>query len=69
MIHKVSSSNISAIDYDEATQIMTVTFTAGSAYKYKNVPQSVVDSFVTAKSVGSYFFRNIKGVYEFERES
>lgn len=63
----VSSSNISEIGYDDATQEVYVRFLNGSLYVYKGVPQVEFDGLLNAPSIGSYLHRNFKNVFPYER--
>jgi len=63
----VSSSNISAIGYDNQNEIVHVNFLNGTEYIYKGVPQHDFDGLLNAPSVGSYLNRNFKNVYPYER--
>ncbi len=63
----VSSSNIAAVGYDSENQAVYVHFLNGSTYAYKGVPEHEFENLRTAPSVGSYFNRNYKNVYPYER--
>jgi len=63
----VSSSNVEAIGYDEANQILCVRFLNSTVYIYKGVPIGEFDGLKNAPSVGSYLHRNIKNLYPYER--
>ena len=63
----VSSSNIASIGYDSDNQIVYINFLNGSTYAYKGVPEQEFESLRTASSVGSYFNRNYKNIYPYER--
>ena len=63
----VQSSNLSAVGYDPATEILEVEFLNGSIYEYKNVPQIVYDQFMSASSLGSYFNREISRNFPFSK--
>lgn len=65
----VSSSNIEALSYDEASQILRIWFTSGSVYDYGNVPKVEFEALLYAPSIGSYFNRNIKNSYPYTRTS
>ncbi len=65
--HGVNSSNIASVGYDAKNQTVYVQFLNGSTYAYKGVPEHEFDNLRTASSVGSYFNRNYKDVYPFER--
>lgn len=66
----VVSSNISAIGYDQAQQVMRVKFTNGSVYDYQHVPKEVHDKIMNADSVGSTFNKEVKSkpsIYPFAK--
>jgi hypothetical protein len=63
----VSSSNVAAIGYDEANQILYVRFTNSTLYIYKGVPIGEFDGLQSAPSIGSYLHRNIKNLFPYER--
>ncbi|WP_347450729.1 KTSC domain-containing protein [Acetoanaerobium noterae] len=57
----VSSSNLSAVGYENGT--LYVSFHSGGLYSYANVPESVHKSLMSAGSKGSYFAAHIKNFY------
>jgi hypothetical protein len=59
----VSSSNISAIDYDQETLTLTVVFRSGATYSYQGVPEDTYEAFRTASSPGRYFQTAIRDAY------
>ena len=63
----VSSSNIAAVGYESATETLEVEFLSGVVYEYKNVPDVVHEQFVNASSLGSFFNREIRKVYAYEK--
>jgi len=63
----VQSSNLAAIGYDIATEILEVEFLNGSIYEYKNVPQVVYNELMSAPSHGSYLSREIYKTYPYEK--
>ena len=63
----VSSSNVSEIGYDIASQTVYVRYLNGSLYIYKGVPEPDFEGLKNAPSVGSYLHRNYKNVYPYER--
>ena len=65
----VISSNLDQAGYDDETESLDITFLSGSKYRYFNVPQFIYDDLVNASSKGRYFWRNIRGVYEYQRLS
>lgn len=60
-----SSSNIEQVQYVKKYNSLEVEFKSGSRYKYSNVPEDVYESMITAKSMGSYFYWNIRSKYKF----
>lgn len=58
----VTSNQVKAIGYDEATQTLAVAFTrgAGAIYHYPNVNAEMHSEFMQAESVGKFFGAHIK---------
>ena len=63
----VSSSNVSAIGYDEDSQTLYVGFLNNTMYIYKGVPIVEFEGLKNAPSIGSYLHRNIKNLFPYER--
>lgn len=61
------SSNIESATYDGDTQELTVTFVSGDTYRYTSVPESVWHGFKHAGSAGSFFYRQIRSVFNYEQ--
>ena len=61
------SSNLSSATYDPEVENLTITFQSGESYLYMNVPASVYRGLQNAGSAGSYFHRQIKSRYSYER--
>lgn len=61
------SSNLSSAAYEPDTETLSLTFQDDSTYQYMNVPGHVYRDLTLAPSAGSYFHRNIKGKYPYER--
>ena len=59
----LSSSAISAIEYNFVTETLTVDFTDGDSHSYGGVSPGTFLSFATAGSPGSYFNANIRNSY------
>lgn len=57
------SSQIKAVTYDDATQLLRIEFHRGGVYEYEGVPVNIVQTLVHAPSIGRYFGMNIKGQY------
>ncbi len=66
-MQKVKSSQISEIGYDVSNEILYVTFSSGSKYMYKEVSIDTWEGLEKAESVGSYFNRNIRNIYEYQK--
>jgi hypothetical protein len=64
----VTSSNLSSVGYDQATQTLEIEFHSGGVYQYSNVPAVVYSGLMSASSHGTYFDTNIKkGGYPFRK--
>jgi hypothetical protein len=61
---EVESSQIAKIGYDAESEELHIEFKKGGHYFYKSVPAEVYEEFSNAESIGSYFYRNIKGKYD-----
>jgi hypothetical protein len=63
----VSSSNISSVGFDAATQTLEIEFTSGNIYQYFDVPVTVYEELMHAESKGKFLSTQIKGVYRYAR--
>lgn len=63
----VSSSNLSAVSYDPATQTLYVKFHSSGAYAYHDVPPSVHSGLMNATSHGQYHAAFIKNNYRYSK--
>jgi KTSC domain-containing protein len=66
-MNPVKSSSILSIGYDDRSRQLFVQFVTGSVFCYREVEQAVFDAFLTSDSKGTFFNRNIKDRYAFER--
>ncbi|USQ95400.1 KTSC domain-containing protein [Caulobacter sp. RL271] len=57
------SSVIKAFAYDEAGQILTITFVSGRAYAYQGVPADIAQGLRLAFAKGEYFNKAIRERY------
>lgn len=64
----VSSTNLSSVGYDGDTETLEIQFQNGSVFQYHGVPVETHDALVQSKSVGSFFSRNIKNVFEHSKQ-
>lgn len=63
----VDSSNIAAIGYNEANQVLRVEFNNGSIYDYPGVSPNLFQSFLSSDSKGRFHNMMIKSQYDFVR--
>lgn len=61
------SSFIDHVSWDSDYLTLSVRFVSGTVWMYHEVPQSVYRSLLKAKSVGSYFNKNIRDKYPSEK--
>lgn len=66
-IKPFDSSNIRSARYDEASQVLEITFNNGGTYEYYDVPAHVAEDFENADSKGAYLASRIKGHYRYSR--
>lgn len=64
---EVKSKNIDRLVYDGENQTLMVDFKSGGSYLYFDVPPCHFVVMLEAESVGAYFARNIKNVYQHEK--
>lgn len=64
-IHRepVPSAAIATIGYSKRLQILEIEFLNGAIYRYTEVPRSVHQELMSAKSKTHYYLENIKGNY------
>lgn len=63
----VSSSNIAAVGYDEASQTLYIQFRHGGIYAYSSVPKSVHSGLMATSSKGEYHRAYIKNSFAYRR--
>ena len=61
------SSRILKMSYIKSKKLLTITFNSGAIYEYYDVPMEVTDGIIQADSLGKYFDKNIKGIYNYRR--
>lgn len=61
------SSRILKMSYIKSKKLLTITFNSGATYEYYGVPTEVIDGITQADSLGKYFDKNIKGIYNYRR--
>lgn len=68
-LQPVESTLIKEVGYDEATQTLIIVFVTDDAtYEYYDVPKEVYEQLMAAESKGSFFTKNIKDKYRFEKK-
>lgn len=63
-MHKVDSSNIDYISYDEEAKTLEVCFKSGSVYHYHEVPKHAFEGLLNSKSKGTHFAKHVKNAYK-----
>jgi len=58
--NKVESSNIISIGYDPEIKVLQIEFHSGGVYNYEPVEQELYHEMLVAKSIGSFFHKNIR---------
>lgn len=60
----VTSSQVKAIGYDQATKTLAIKFNSGGVYHYDNVEPEKHTAFMAAESKGKFFGKEIRGKHE-----
>lgn len=64
----LKSSNVSTVDYNDATAQLSLTFrNSTTRYIYDQVPRTIFTALITSHSPGGYVHKNIKGKYKFTK--
>lgn len=67
-LQTVNSSNIEAVGYHEQTGSLLVCFKhSQTLYAYLDVPKTVYDQLMESSSKGSFFAKNVKNNYFWEK--
>lgn len=61
----VGSSNLEAVLYKPADQILLIRFKSSAVYIYSEVPRRVYDGLMNAGSKGKFHHNSIKGQFPF----
>lgn len=64
----VDSSLLSSIEYSN-DQTLDLEFHSGATYRYFAVPEPLVEGLIAAESKGSYFNRNVRNRFRYQRLS
>ncbi len=63
----VQSSSLQTVGYDKKTKALEIEFKNGGVYQYFDVPESVYLALIGADSKGTYFQKNIRGRFRYQR--
>ncbi|MEE9142455.1 MAG: KTSC domain-containing protein [Gammaproteobacteria bacterium] len=63
----ISSKSIRSVGYDAVQRILEIEFVRGAVYQYREVPASVYEWLLRAKSRSTFFDRLIRDKYVFKR--
>lgn len=61
------SSAFTSMIYDDETNQLVVVFKDGARYTY-NLPQNVIDAWMSSGSIGAFYNANIRGQFSFQAE-
>jgi hypothetical protein len=61
----VESSIIRSIGYDAANLVLQIEFTRGIIRDYEDVPVTVFEEMMNARSKGKFYLKNIKNNFDF----
>lgn len=64
----LGSSSVSAAGYDAESRTLAITFKGGRTYRYTEVPQSVFENLLQAKSVGKFVSTSVVGKFALEKQ-
>lgn len=64
---ELSSSMLNSADYDSVEKELTIEFSNGDEYKYKDVPQEIFTELSATPSAGKFFLAKIKNKFEYEK--
>lgn len=64
-----NSSNLSQIEFDHLTNVLSVQFKNGTKYQYVNVDYKIFEEFTKAQSAGKFFMKEIKNKFEYIRRT
>ncbi|AVP02534.1 MULTISPECIES: KTSC domain-containing protein [Enterobacter cloacae complex] len=65
--NNVSSSNISSIGYDAASETLEIEFLNSSIYQYYGVPSFLYENLMKESSKGQFFNAYIRNAFPFSR--
>ena len=63
----VQSREIAVVGYEDRTETLEITFRRGGVYHYYEVPSGIHRELLKADSIGTYFTREIKERYSYQK--
>jgi lysyl-tRNA synthetase, class II len=63
----VNSSTISALRYNDASEVLRVWFTSGAVYDYYKVPPEEYENLLHATSIGAHYNEFIKNLFDYRK--
>jgi hypothetical protein len=57
----VESSNLASIGYNRDRRVLAIEFKSGAIFHYRNVEEGLYERFLSADSLGSFFYHHVKG--------
>jgi hypothetical protein len=64
---QLASSNLESVRYDDAAQVLEVTFKNGGTFSYQNVSAELYAGLIAAPSIGKFFHANIRNRHQAAR--
>ena len=61
------SSVVAAMEYNEPTATLRITYASGKVYDYKDVPPEVFEEMKLVDSKGTFLNYQVKGKYKFRK--
>jgi hypothetical protein len=58
-----NSSSLAHCDYDDAANVLKITFQSGQTYHYYDCPKHVYDQMKIAASAGQFFQKHVRGKF------
>jgi hypothetical protein len=68
-MHSVNSSHLRAVGYEPATRKLHIQFQNGDTHEYSNVSPDFHQTMMASDSIGSFFHKHIKPLFNSRRIS
>jgi hypothetical protein len=65
----VDSSLLTSVAYSTDDQTLDLEFRSGIAYRYFDVPETLVDGLLAAESKGGYFNRYVRDRFRYQKQA